>query len=446
MQNNEIQTKEAVNEEQATTENRLVKIGSNVVNIDKYKTTVATKSNMIANLEVPYDDLNVLLEDTEELKLVNDFFKDISCKDKGIETLIYETIGSSLFKTAILNKAIIYWGCGRNGKSKIFRILEAIAPNQCSHEHLEQLSGNKTGGKSTIRKLFNCTVNIAEDQIQPKYINTSYITRLISGEPISLEEKRGKNLPLKPFVNYATLLFSTNEVIKFKQEVGISLTDRFVVVPFRATFTDENGNRKIDIGQKLCQPLPLQIIATRAILEFFKVLHNGKFTIPDNVKRETERYFMQENHTLEFCNLFKIKTFISKTEYYKRYQNWCYDNFYEPLNNAQFGKQVLTLGYRSERFSFDSKRIWCYVNSALENDRCSGIYQDFKRKQGTLDFETYLCKQFDDEENVDDTQKLDNAQTTQEKQKLDDEQTIGNEQHTQEAQNTENEETASNNT
>lgn len=159
-------------------------------------------------------------------------------------------MGSSLFKTAILNKAYIYKGCGRNGKSKIFRILEALIPNQCSHEHLEQLSGNKAGGKSTIRKLANCTVNIAEDQIQPKYINTSYITRLIAGEPISIEEKRGKNLPLKPFVNYATLLFSVNEVIRFKQEVGISLTDRFVVIPFNNTFTDDNNNRILDIRRK----------------------------------------------------------------------------------------------------------------------------------------------------------------------------------------------------
>ncbi len=428
MLNNEIQTKEAVNEEQPTTEKRLVKIGNDVVDIDKYKTMIATKSNMIAYLEVTYDDLTVLVEDTEALRLVNDFFRDISCKDEGIETLLYQSIGSSLFKTAILNKAFIYKGCGRNGKSKILRILEALIPKHCSHEHLEQLSGNKTGGKSTMRKLSNCTVNIAEDQIQPKYINTSYITRLIAGEPISIEEKRGKNLPLKPFENYATLLFSVNEVIKFKQEVGISLTDRFIVIPFNATFTDENGNRKIDIGQKLCKPEALTIIATRAIFEFCKVLHSGKFTIPNNVKQETDRYFMQDNNVLEFCNLFKIKTFISKTEYYKRYNTWCYDNFYEPLNNAQFGKQVLALGYRSERYSLDNKRIWYYANSTFDNKKQDEVYQSFTLDTESKSFEDYLWKQIEAE------------QKTEDKQQVDDEKTI------QDEQTTENEETASDNT
>ena len=446
MNDNEINTQEAVNEEQPTTEKKLVKIGDNVVDTDKYKTMIASLANKIAYLEVPYDDLNVLVEDTEALRFVNGFFRDISCRDKGIELLIYQSMGSSLFRTAILNKAFIYKGCGRNGKSKIFRILEALIPNQCSHEHLEQLSGNKTGGKSTMRKLSNCTVNIAEDQIQPRYVNTSYITRLIAGEPISLEEKRGKNLPLKPFVNFATLLFSVNEVIKFKQEIGISLTDRFIVIPFNATFTDDNQNRKIDIGDKLCKPLPLQIIVTRAIFEFIKVLKNGKFTIPDNVKQETDRYFMQDNNALEFCNLFKIKTFVGKSKYYQKYDAWCHENFYEPLNNAQFGKQVLALGYRTERFSFDGERVWYYASPRFKNDTRFSIYQDFKRQQDTSDFETYLCKQFDDEENVDDTQKPDDEQTTQEEQKPDDEQTIDNEQDTQEAQSTGNEETASDNT
>lgn len=398
MSNNDIQTKEAVNQEQPTTEKKLVKIGNNVVDIDKYKTMIATKSNLIAYLGVTYDDLNVLLIDTEELKLVNDFFKSISCGDEGIETLIYESIGSALFKTTILNKSFIYKGCGRNGKSKIFRILEALLGNQCSHEHLEQLSGSKTGGKSTIRKLSNCTVNIAEDQIQPKYINTSYITRLIAGEPISIEEKRGKNLPLKPFVNCATLLFSVNEVIKFKQEVSISLVDRFVIIPFNATFTDENNNRIIDIGKKLCQPLPLQIIATRAILEFFKVLHNGKFTIPDNVKQETERYFMQDNNTLEFCDLFPIKTFISKASYYKKYDDWCHENFYEPLTNAQFGKQVLALGYKSERFSFNGERLTYYVKSTFDNGKKDDVYQTFKLGKENISFEDYLLKQIEPEQ------------------------------------------------
>lgn len=50
------------------------------VEINKYKTKIEKSSNLFAQLTVHYNDLNVLLEDTEELKLVNYFFNSISCR------------------------------------------------------------------------------------------------------------------------------------------------------------------------------------------------------------------------------------------------------------------------------------------------------------------------------------------------------------------------------
>lgn len=249
-------------------------------------------------------------------------------------------------------------------------------------------------------------MNISEDQKQPKYVNTSFITRIISGETISIEEK-GIITPLKPV---ATMLFSVNEVISFK-EIGLHIRDRFVVIPFNNTFTDENGNRDIDIGSKLCKPLPLQIIATKSIYAFFNVVTRGKFTIPKIVETETKKYFMECNNVVEFADFLPIETFIGKAEYYKKYTDWCYDNFYEPLTNAQFGKQVIALGYRSERYSFEGKRSTYYANSTFKNDRCSGIYQDFlvaKAQTPTLEFDQYLWKQIDVEQKTDDEQTTSN--------------------------------------
>jgi putative DNA primase/helicase len=116
------------------------------------------------------------------------------------------------------------------------------------------------------------------------------------------------------------MLFSVNEVINFK-ETGLHITDRFVVIPFNATFTDNNNNRDIDMGSKLCKPLPLQIIATKSINAFIKVLKDGKFTIPPIVEEETNKYFMECNNAVEFCNLFPIKKFIGKTRYYEAILN-----------------------------------------------------------------------------------------------------------------------------
>ena len=199
------------------------------------------------------------------------------------------------------------------------------------------------------------------------------------------------------------MLFSINEVIDFKG-VGLHITDRFVVIPFNATFTDSKGNCDINIGEEICKPLPLQIIATRAILAFCKVLKNGKFTIPSNVEAETKRYFMECNSVLEFCNTFPITTFISKSRYYLEYCNWCSQNNYKELTNSLFGKYVLALGcYRSERYSFKGKRNMYYVNLGFNNNRTFGIQQAFYADreeqliESHIELEDYLWKRIEDE-------------------------------------------------
>jgi len=194
----------------------------------------------------------------------------------------------------------------------------------------------------------------------------------VSGEPISIEQK-WDNFDLIP---YATMLFSVNEVIDFK-ETGLHITDRFVVIPFNATFTDDNGNRDIHIGEKLCKPLALQIIATKAIQAFDKVLENGKFTIPPIVEAETNSYFMECNNVAEFCDLFPIKTFIFKSRYYEEYCKWCKSTNREAVSNSQFGKRVLELGYRAERYSFGNKRNTYYTAPDFNNSESKVIYEKY---------------------------------------------------------------------
>ena len=333
------------------------------------------KNSIIAKLSVPYNDSTVLTTNSKELELVNYYFDSISCHNKEVETLLYEVIGYSLTKTSKLNKAFILKGNGRNGKSKIFRILEALlGEEQCSHEHLENISGCKAGSKTTVLRLNGCTVNIAEDQKQPKYINTSLITRIISGEPIVVEQKGTINL-----VPYATMLFSVNEVIDFK-ETGIYITDRFIVIPFNATFTDSSNSRDINIGENLCKPLALQIIATRALKAFKEVLLKGRFTIPSIVEEETKKYFLECNNVVEFCELYPIKDVIRKEAYYKEYSNWCHYNNEEPVNNVKFGKEVLALGYRSERYGSKAQRKTYYTALNFDKEKFNALYDKFIKK------------------------------------------------------------------
>ena len=331
--------------------------------------------NLVADLKVDYKDQSVLTTPSPELEKVNQFFSDITSNDKGVENLLFQILGNAMCKTAVMQKAFIFKGKGRNGKSRLFRILEAIlGEQQCSYETLETLSGNKSGSKTNARFLKGCTVNISEDQQQPRYINHSILNKIISGDTIS-EVKGKERIVFRP---YATMLFSVNDVIDFK-ETKICITDRLVVIPFRATFIE---NRNINIEYELCQPKALQIIATRAINAFKEVLKNGKFTIPPVVELETNRYFMDCNNVVEFCNLFPIKEYMFKDRYHKEYCKWCASNNLEAYNNVKFGKEVLNLGYRSERFTFGRKKITCYVSPNFNNTENKNIYHRYLKENG----------------------------------------------------------------
>lgn len=347
------------------------------------------ENNMLSKFNVQVVDLNVSnldhnlsITESEELNIVNNFFESITSGNKELENLLYEIIGYSLTETSILCKGFIFKGNGRNGKSKIFRILEHLLPEQsCSHEHLENLSGTKAGGKNTVKKLKFKSVNISEDQKQPKYINTSLITRIISGETITVGDEE-----IKPF---CTLLFSVNEVIDFK-ETGLHITDRILVIPFSETFTDSSGNRDINIENKLCQETPLRIIATKALEAFTNVLENGCFTIPQIVIDETNKYFLECNNVAEFCKLYPVKTIIVKSSYYSEYRKWCNFNNREAVSNNVFGKEVLALGYRAERYSFRNDRKTYYASPDFNNIDSQEIYNEYVKEIG-LTAESINC-------------------------------------------------------
>lgn len=335
---------------------------------------ISELNGLVADLTVNNLDQSILTSNSKSLSDVNNFFSAITCGDKEIENLLYEVIGYSLTNTSKLCKAFIFKGCGRNGKSKVFRIIESLLePGQCSHEHLENLSGSKAGSKSTVKKLSNSCVNISEDQKQPKYINTSLITRIISGETIAVGDTE--------ITPHCKMLFSVNEVIDFK-ETGLHITDRFVVIPFSSVFTDSNNNRDINIEDKLCSKESLRIIATRALKAFKKVLDQGRFTIPDSVVKATKQYFLECNNVAEFCALYPVKTIVVKSRYYQEYRNWCTYNNREAVSNNVFGREVLALGYRAERYSFRNDRKTYYAAPDFDNNNSQDVYNEYVKASG----------------------------------------------------------------
>ena len=222
--------------------------------------------------------------------------------------------------------------------------------------------------------LLGRSVNISEDQKQPKSLDISLIQKIISGDTISVPQKDGQKFTFRP---YTTMLISLNDVVDFKDR-SAALVDRLAVIPFNKTFI-AGANCDIHIEDRLCEGTCLQIIAIMAIQAFSKALQNGTFTIPPSVIEATNAYFMECNSASEFCSLYPIRTFVGKAEYRERCRLWCEDNDRIFIGKENFGKYVSSQGYRlEERYSFASvkHRNW-YVAPNFVSSAKDRMYQEY---------------------------------------------------------------------
>ena len=108
-----------------------------------------------------------------------------------------------------------------------------------------------------------------------------------------------------------------------------------------------------------------------------------------------------------------------KDRYHKEYCKWCASNNLDAYNNVKFGKEVLNLGYRPERFTIGQKKLTCYVSPNFNNTESKNAYRKYlmeyhieeeagrRYDEATLvatfgipPFDQYLWKRNNDTENM----------------------------------------------
>lgn len=370
-----LQIKEVINTLRLTaparveTDYRYICFENCIVNIETLQTYEFNPKKFIftSKLNIPYS-TDIFTSKPASVEFVNNYFRDISCGDIEIAKLLLQVIAYCIIRTAKYQVGFCLHGEGSNGKSSYLHIIESLLGSYCSHESLGQLSNIRF----STSNLYSCTANIIDDEAQPKNIDTSLIKTIISGGSISAERKGEQAFKFNP---YATLIFATNDCIDFKDS-SLGMLRRFHIIPFNACFTKDRGNLNVNMTEQICQRDNLQIIAIMALRAFNEVIRTGTFSIPLSVLEATKTYFLESNNVQEFVTQSPIEWKVVKSEYYEEYTTWCTDNNKEPVSNSQFGKEVLHMGYRSERLSRDGTRSTYYVSSKFDKNKDSDFFSE----------------------------------------------------------------------
>jgi putative DNA primase/helicase len=254
--------------------------------------------------------------------------------DKDKQKVFAEYCGYIFIKPSVLKleKMLILFGSGANGKSVFFEILNSLLGTEnVSNYSLQSLTNDNGYFRA---KIANKLVNYASE-INGK-LETDIFKQMASGEPIEARLPYGE-----PFIlnEYAKLIFNCNELPKDVEHTPAYFR-RFLIIGFDVTIPEDKQDKQ----------LPQKIINNELsgvfnwILEGLdRLLKQKNFSKCEAIENARSNYEIQSD---------SVKIFIEEFEYtisseytaiqtlYSQYKMFCIEDGFKPVNKSNFMKRL----------------------------------------------------------------------------------------------------------
>lgn len=286
----------------------------------------------------------------------------IACDDPAIRALLEEAIGYCFYRRNELGKAFILIGDKSNGKSTFLSMVQTLL----GEENIASLDLKELGDRFKTAEMFGKLANIGDDIGDEFIANPAIFKKLVTGERVSAERK-GQN-PFE-FNNYSKLLFSANNIPRIKDKTG-AVQRRLTIIPFNATFSKADPDFKPYIKHELKSDEVMEYLINLGIAGLKRVLTNRAFTISAKVQAAMDEYEENNNPILGFFKECEDEEFQIENEptnkVYRRYQEYCLANSFQPMSSIEFSKQVnriLNMKVIDKKISGKKYRIFVRVDS-----------------------------------------------------------------------------------
>ncbi len=283
-------------------------------------------------------------------KYLNEVLPDIEKQKVLAEFCGYIFIKPSVLK---LEKMLILYGTGANGKSVFFEILNALLGSQNICNYSLQSLTDSTG--YCRAKIGTKLVNYASE-INGK-LETDVFKQMASGEPIEARLPYGD-----PFIlnDYAKLIFNCNELPKDVEHTNAYFR-RFLIIGFDVTIPEDKQDKQ----------LPIKIINKELsgvfnwILEGLdRLLIQKNFSKCDAIDNARSDYERQSDSVRTFVDEFEYKKSVNEytliKNLYDDYKIFCIDDGFRPVNKNNFKKRL-------EAFNIYVKRLNVGVVAYISN-------------------------------------------------------------------------------
>lgn len=247
-------------------------------------------------------------------------------------SLAEEFVGYLLTPDTSFQKAFIAVGTGGNGKGTFLKIIsELLGKENFSSVDIHALEKDKFARANTLGKLANIHHDIARDELE----STSVFKTIVSGDPITMEEKHKQGFTAKPT---ARLVFSANEFPRSKDKTN-AFFRRLIFVEFPKVYF-ESKEEILEYEKTLCAiPEFLPALLNKAVAGLRRLHANHKFTILESSKTIGEMYRREVDSAYDFfkeCCTTEEWGWITRRELYDKYRGWCQDEGLTPMESRNF--------------------------------------------------------------------------------------------------------------
>ncbi|HEX8396398.1 MAG TPA: phage/plasmid primase, P4 family [Pyrinomonadaceae bacterium] len=262
--------------------------------------------------------------------------------EKELQDILAEFVGYVFTKYLKLERALLLFGTGANGKSVLFDILNALlgktnitnfSLSDLLQEHNRALIANK---------LLNYGSEINAGTTRDIFKN------LVSCEPIMARLKYGNSFLM---TDYAKLCFNCNELPRDIEQTNAYFR-RLLIIPFRVTIPEAEQDKTL--ASKIIES-ELSGVFNWILEGLRRLLKNERFTESEIIKAEVENYrkesdsaamFIEETHFQKVSDKERA-TFLKVI--YSEYKLFCQDYGFRPLNIQNLCNRLKASGFECPR-------------------------------------------------------------------------------------------------
>lgn len=254
-----------------------------------------------------------------------------------LQNIVAEFFGYIFTKGLKMEKAMLLYGSGANGKSVLFDIMNALLGREnISNFSLSNLLEEHNRALIAY-KLLNYGSEINATKTRDEFKN------LVSTEPIQARLKYGNSFTME---NYAKLAFNCNELPKDFDHQNAYFR-RLLIIPFRVTIPEANQDKTL--ADKIIKT-ELAGVFNWIIDGLKRLLKTEKFTESQIVKDTLETYKRESDSVACFIaeNSYKpvSNDYTLLKDLYANYRAFCLEDGASPLKKLNFKRRLESNGFQ----------------------------------------------------------------------------------------------------